>query len=80
MIRRLVRLLIAPLVRWAGSTGEALIGVSRNTDGVYVWVLGPFGEVADFDFTPDEAREFGQEVLLAARDAQEGAPIAESTD
>ena len=75
MIRKLVRNLIAPLVRWAWIGQTVVFAIGRGGDGGVCLRFGMAGAVCYHHMTPDQARSWGAAFYRAAHDAQDGVPL-----
>lgn len=74
-IRAIVRRLIAPLVRWAGTGGTVCFGVGRDEDGPALYCVTPYNDLYEWSMSPQRAREVARDLQAAARDHQEQVPL-----
>ena len=81
MIRKLVRSLIGPLVRWASRGMDVMVYFSRCPEhGISQhWGLGPWGRMT-ISLTPAECRKWASQLYAMARDQQEGVPVHDEPD
>lgn len=80
MLRKIVRNLLAPLVRWAWIGESVEFAIGRGGDREVCLRFGMAGAVCHHHMTPAQARGWGAAFYRAAHDAQEGVPPTEEPE
>ena len=80
MIRRFVRWLIGPAVRWAYPKDRLRLYVARDEQGAFIGFFDPHGHPYTRTITVHEARCFGMQLHRAAWDHSEGVPLTVDPD
>jgi len=80
MIKKILRVLLAPLIRYLARGGETCQFICRDELGSYSAFKDPFGNVYLYRFTLDECQSEFKTRCKAARDALEGVPVVNPYD
>lgn len=80
MIRRILRRLLAPLIRALGRGGTTMQFICRDELGAYSAFKDPFGNVYLYRFDLDDCAKEYKTRCAAARDHLEGVPIVDRCD
>lgn len=74
-MRRIVRILIGPVVRWAAWGGKFAVWTCRGSDGAFLCLLDSFGVVYQQRMDLNAASELADNLLEDAYNAAEGLPL-----
>lgn len=80
MIRKFLRYLLSPFIRYLGRNGTTMQFICRDELGAYSAFKDPFGNVYLYRFTLDECAGEYKSRCRAARDHLEGVPILTQYD